>query len=369
MPYFKFQNIRISAVASAVPKQVVKADDFVKTFGAEYVEKFKHGTGILEYRKSRDHQTASDLAYAAAENIFAQKQINRDEIGALVFGALSHDYRRPTTACVLHKRLGLSKNCAAFDVNLGCSAFVYGLTTVCALMQSSNIDKALLLVGETVSKLANPKDSSTAMLFGDGGAAVLFEKTKDAAPIESIVKTDGMGYQTIIAPAGGFRNINPVCKDVVWGDGNVRNLYNTHMQGDNVFSFTISDVPRTIKEFLQETGTTVSDYDCFAFHQANKFIIEMMAKKLKVSIDSFPICLDRYGNCSAPSIPIVICDKYGNDDSNGTIRLMMCGFGVGLSWGVCSAVINSSDILPIIESDEIYTEGIINEPNDFLNVH
>lgn len=367
MPYFKFQNIKISAIAAAVPTQIVHAEDFAGRFGDEFVQKIKTGTGIHEYRKSKEHQTASDLAFAAAENLFAHRAINKEEIGALVFGTLSPDYRRPTTACVLHKRLGLTKDCAVFDINLGCSAFVYGLTTICSLMQSSNISKALLLVGETVSKLANPKDPSTAPLFGDGGAAVLLEKDENAKPIYSLAKTDGNGYQAIIAPAGGFRNLNPQNEDIEWQDGIVRNLYNTHMQGGNVFSFTISDVPRTIKEFLQQTESTIDDYDCFAFHQANKFILEMMAKKLKTDINKFPICLDRYGNCSAPSIPMAICDAYGNENKDESINTMMCGFGVGLSWGVCSAEINKADILPIIETDEIFTEGIINKPEDFLN--
>ena len=366
MPYFKFQNLKISAISTAVPKHEVKTDEYVERFGEEHINKFKEGTGICATRKSREHQTASDFAYAAAEDLLHRKQINREEIGALVFGTLSPDYRRPTTACVLHKRLGLSKNCAAFDISLGCSAFVYGLTTVCSMMQSSDINKALLLVGETVSKYANPLDSSMVMLFGDGGAAVLLEKTEDAAPIESIVKTDGTGYQAIIAPAGGMRNTNPPCEDITYEDGNVRNLYNSHMQGDNVFSFTISDVPRTIKEFLAKTETTVEDYDCFAFHQANRFILQMIAKKLKVDFEKFPIALDRFGNTSAPSVPMAICDRYGKESSNEEVNILMSGFGVGLSWGVCSAKVNVNDIYPIIETDEIFTEGIINGPDDFI---
>lgn len=366
MAFFKFEGIKISCVASAVPSTVIKVKDFVTQFGEEAVIKFSESTGVKEFRKTAEHQTASDLCYAAAENIFTNKNINREEIGALVFIAHSTDYRRPATACVLHKRLELSKDCVAFDVSLGCSAFVYGLNILGAMMQSSNIKKALLLCGESLTKMTNPKDKSVAMLFGDGGSAVLLEKTDEPATIKGLVKSDGSGYRAIIAPAGGFRNMNATTSDFVWPDGNIRSLYNTTMQGEDVFAFTISAVPRTVKEFLSETSTTVDDYDCLAFHQANKFITQMLCKKLKVNSEKMPICLDRYGNPSAPAIPMVICDKYGNDKEAKTLNFLMCGFGVGLSWGVCSAKINTMDILPIIETDDIFEEGIINCPEDLF---
>lgn len=352
-------------MAAAVPTQVVKGEDFFNQFGEEAVRKFQESTGVKQFRKTKEHQTASDLCYAAAENIINSKDVTREEIGALVFIAHSTDYRRPATACVLHKRLGLSKDCVTFDISLGCSAFVYGLNVVCSMMQSSNINKALLLCGETLTKMTNPKDKSVAMLFGDGGSAVLLEKTEEECSIKGVLKTDGTGYKAIIAPAGGFRNMNATKEEFTWSDGNVRTLYNTTMQGEDVFSFTISDVPRTIKQFLSETETTIEDYDCLAFHQANKFISQMLCKKLKVSSDKMPLCLDRFGNPSAPAVPMVMCDAYGNSEDDKILNFLMCGFGVGLSWGVCSAKVNVKDILPIIETDEIFEEGIINSPEDF----
>ena len=365
MALFEFENIKISCVASAVPTQVVTGEDFYDRFGEDAVRKFQESTGVKQFRKTAEHQTASDLCYAAAENIINKKSVNRDEIGALVFIAHSTDYRRPATACVLHKRLGLTKNCVAFDVSLGCSAFVYGLNIVCSMMQNSDINKALLLCGETLSKMTNIKDKSVAMLFGDGGGAILLEKIDGCGKIKGVLKSDGTGYKAIIAPAGGFRNMHASTEDFIWHDGNVRTLYNTTMQGEDVFSFTITDVPRTVKEFLSITNTTVDDYDCLAFHQANKFISQMLCKKLKVSPDKMPLCLDRYGNPSAPAIPLVMCDAYGENTEDKELNFLMCGFGVGLSWGVCSAKVNVRDILPIIETDEIFKEGIINSPEDF----
>jgi len=365
MPFFSFNNIKISGVSVAVPKDVVKVTDLADRFGEDYVQKFSESTGVKEFRRTAEHQTASDLCFAAAENIINTKGIDRSEIGLLIFVAHSTDYRRPATACVLHKRLGLSKDCAAFDISLGCSAFVYGLQTACSMMANSDIKKALVLVGESLTKMVNPQDKSVAMLFGDGGGAVLLDKDADVPQISGILKTDGEGYRAIIAPAGGFRNLNASHEDMQWPDGNVRNLYNTIMQGEDVFAFTISAVPKTIKEFLAKTGTTVDDYDCLAFHQANQFIQKMLCKKLKCDAAKMPLCLDRFGNPSAPAIPMVICDTYGNDTDGKDIKFLMCGFGVGLSWGVTSATINTADILPIIETDEVFKEGIINNPEDF----
>lgn len=364
MAFFEFRNIKISCVASAVPTQVVKVEDFSPQFGEEAVRKFSEGTGVKEFRKAAEHQTASDLCFAAAENIIAAKGVIREEIGALVFIAHSTDYRRPATACVLHKRLGLAKDCVAFDVSLGCSAFVYGLNIVCSMMQNSDIKKALLLCGETLTKMTNPKDKSVTMLFGDGGGAVLLEKTDEESEIKGLIKTDGTGYKAIIAPAGGFRNMHATEEDFIWPDGNMRSLYNTTMLGEDVFSFTISAVPRTVKEFWAVTETTADDYDCFAFHQANQFISQMLCKKLKVDASKMPLCLDRYGNPSAPAIPMVMCDAYGSSSEDKSLNFLMCGFGVGLSWGVCSAKVKVKDILPIIETDEIFEEGIINCPED-----
>lgn len=363
MPFFKFKNIKISAVSSAVPTEVVKIDDFKKNFGDEAVDKFKAMTGINEYRRTKEHQTASDLGYVAAEDVITKKNLNRDDIGALVFIAHSTDYRRPATACVLHKRLQLSKECAAFDVSLGCSAFVYGVQIICSMMQSSDISKAILIVGETLTKMVNEQDRSTAMLFGDGASAILFEKTEEESEICALLRTDGNGYKAIIAPAGGFRNMNASDELITWADGNKRTLYNTNMNGTDVFSFTISDVPVAIKDFMKKTDTTVDDYDCFAFHQANKFIHKQLAKKLKIDKDKMPLCLDRYGNTSAPAIPLLLSDTYG-DTSGKIIKSMMCGFGVGLSWGVVSADISTDDIYPVLETDEIFEEGIINGPDD-----
>ena len=360
MPFFHFNNIKISGIASAVPSQIVDINTFVENFGDETVKKFSKMTGVKEYRKTLPHQTASDLGFSSAENLIRRLDVDRSQIGALVFIAHSVDYRRPATACVLHKRLDLSEECACFDIGLGCSAIVYGLATVASMMNNSDINKAILITGETLTKMANPKDRSVAMLFGDGGAAFLLEK-KEENPLDVLLRSDGNGYRSIIAPAGGYRNIDASSEDMLWPDGNIRSLYNTYMDGTDVFSFTISKVPKAVNDFLQLTNTEINDYDCFAFHQANQYIHKQLSKKLGIPFEKMPLCIDKYGNTSAPAAALALCDAFGTA-ADQKLRTLFCCFGVGLSWGAAAAEIMSDVILPVVETDEIFSEGIINEP-------
>lgn len=340
----------------------MNVDSFIPSFGEEVVNKFKTMTGISEYRKTHDKQTASDLGFVAAKKLLYEKNIDSKCIGAIIFVSHSPDYRRPATACVLHKRLELSKECVAFDMNLGCSAFVYGILAVCSLMQSSDINVALLVVAETISKIVYPMDRSTAMLFGDAGSAILLVKEEGSEEIQGLLRSDGSGYKAIIAPAGGFRNMYASTEPMMWPDGNERTLYNTNMNGTDVFNFTISDVPKAIRDFFNHTNTCVENYDYFILHQANKFILKQLSKKLKIPEEKIPICLDHYGNTSAPDIPLTLCDTFGHVQGT-VINTLMCGFGVGLSWGVLSAKINTDSIIPVVETDEYFAEGIINSPN------
>lgn len=364
MSFFQFNNMKILGIASAVPTKIVKSTDFSNKFGEESVQKFIEMTGVKEHREALKHQTASDFGFVAAEKLLNDKNIDRESIGVLVFGAHSTDYRRPATACVLHERLHLNKECVTFDVGLGCSAFVYCTQIAASLLACSDAKRALIIVGETMTKMIYPEDKSAVMLFGDGGSAVLVEKTENENKLAGELCTDGTGYRAIIAPAGGFRNLEDTHEPMVWADGSTRTLYNTNMNGTDVFTFTITKVPKTVKEFLKKTEQKMEDFDCLAFHQANRFIHQQFAKKFKVDIQKMPLCLDRYGNTSAPAIPLLLSDAYGYDETGTDLNVLMCGFGVGLSWGVMSTRINTADILPVIETDEFFAEGVIHSPED-----
>lgn len=231
------------------------------------------------------------------------------------------------------------------------------------MMSNSDISKALLIVGDTAAKTTNPEDRASIMLVGDASVAVLLEKTSHADPLISLVRSDGTGYRYLIVPGGGYRNLNASREVVVCPDGNKRSLHNSFMQGTSVFTFTISDVPKLIRDYLELTQTTVENYDCFAFHQANLYILRQIAKKLKIPVEKMPISLDRFGNTSGASPALTLCNTYGNKE-NQEIKTILCGFGVGLSWGITSVLINTSDILPIIEDDTYFEEGVINSVTD-----
>jgi 3-oxoacyl-[acyl-carrier-protein] synthase-3 len=359
MPIFNFDNIKIAGMACAMPSNITKTETFKDIFGAEEVDKFMLMTGITQTRRTSHHQTASDLGYTAAEKLIQHKNIDRSEIGALVFGTHSPDYRRPASAFIIHKRLGLSIDTVVFDISLGCSAMVYGIQSVASMMNSSNIKKALLIVGDTAGKTTNPRDRASIMLIGEASVAILLEKTETTTPIVSLMRSDGNGYRYLIVPAGGYRNLDASQENEVCHDGIERNLHNSMMQGTSVFTFTISDIPKLMKDFWQLTNTTVDDYDCFAFHQANLYILQQIAKKLKIPAEKMPLTLSKYGNTSGASPIVTLCDAFGNVEGK-QLNTLFCAFGVGLSWGAFSAKINTSDILPIIEDDTYFEEGVIN---------
>lgn len=368
MAFFSFKNIRVAGVACAVPSNEVKTESWKPRFGDEEVEKFMAMTGVRASHRTSEHQTCSDLGFRAAQELLAKKGIKAEEIGALIFSSHSPDYRRPSTAFVLQYRLGVPKEAVCYDISLGCSSLVVGMQTVASIMNTGDIKYALLFVGDTAGKSVNMDDRSSAMLFGEAGAVMLLEKTgNENDQIKALIRSDGSGFKYMIVPGGGFRNLHAPDEPVMCEDGNPRSLHNSFIQGTSVFTFTVFDVPRLIKDFWAQTNTTPDDYDCFAFHQANLYILKQIAKKTKMDFEKMPITLDRYGNTSGASAIVSLCDKYGKCEENKTIKVMACGFGIGISLGATSFEINTDDILPIFEDDAIYEEGLITDPNQLYS--
>ena len=358
MSFFKNNGVKISGISCVVPKNRVTVESFSSVFGDEIPAKFTAGTGIRAMYKALPEQTASDLATAAAERLFEKTGIDRDEIGLMVLVTQSPDYRRPSSASVVQKRLSLPVECSCMEINLGCSGFVYGLQTAMSLMNSFEMKYGLLLMGETASKLVDPHDKSIVMMYGDAGAAVLLEKTDEEIAVTTLLRSDGSRYKAIILPAGGFRDMYPDHSRFKCSDGIERSLYDIYMDGTSVFSFSITDVPKALVDYLEYTGTTVDDYDSFVFHQANEFIIKQITRKLKLKNGRVPVSLDRYGNTGGISIPLTLCDVYGEGEG-GSRRVFMAGFGIGLSWGVTSLRIDTDRIYPITETADYYKEGKI----------
>ena len=356
MALFKTRGVEIAGVTCAVPDNFIPASHFAERFGQDAVDRFVEGTGIHSIYNALPEQTAGDLACAAAEELFRRIPVEREKIGVMVLVTQSPDYRRPSTACVLQKRLRLPLDCACVEVALGCSGFVYGFQSAGSLLMNSDSEYALLLIGETASKLVNPMDKSIAMMYGDAGAAILLQKSGDRETT-TILKSDGYRYKAIVLPAGGFRDMNPSHERFLCSDGNERTLYDIFMDGTSVFSFTISDVPQTIKAYYEATGTTAEDYDTILLHQANYYILKQVAKRIRATMEKIPVSLDRFGNTGAISIPLTLCDAYPEKSPGRTIRALMSGFGIGLSWGVTSAYIDTSKVFPIIKTSDFYAEG------------
>ena len=351
-----FQGLRIAGLAAAVPSREITAEEMYELYGQKIVDKTIKMVGVKRSRKSVKQQVSSDLGYTAARAILAEKSIDPRDVGVLIYVTQTPDYHVPATAMLLHKRLGLSQDCAALDVNLGCSGFVYGLHMLCSLLQSLNCRYGLLIIGDVSSKLGTQENRASSLLFGDGSAAVAVEK-QTAAPMSFALRTDGSRYPAIIIPGGGFRAMTYSPEELAKGN---RAYPYPLMDGMGVFNFSIQDVPALIQAFLEAEGRSMEEFDCLVLHQANLFIMKQIAKKLGASADQLLISVDRYGNTSGASIPITLADRYG-ETPEGRLKILMSGFGVGLSWGVGTLEMEAADILPMIISDDFYVPTEIDE--------
>ena len=353
MNYSQYRNIRISAIAAAVSENVQKIEDLKSTVDSDVIDKFIKKTGITEIRKSGFDQTASDFGYGAVKRIEEAGKFTPEEIGVLVYITQTPDYRTPSTAYALHKRLGLSKDCAAFDVNLGCSGFVYGVGICSSMLQLSNATKGLVIVGDTLARhrlndstQSGKQSSNTHLLFGDASAAILLEKC-DGSTIYSALMSDGTGHKALSNPYGAWKH--PVGPESYPGDDIA------------VFNFAISEVPSLLKGFMGKISTEAADYDALILHQANMMIMKQIARKVKIPMEKVPVSLDRFGNTSGASIPLTIVDKYGNSKEGRDLKMLASGFGVGLSWGAVSFDINENDIYPLVVCKDTYDDGYPDE--------
>ena len=303
-------------------------------------------TGIKAKHKSGYEQTAADFSYSAAKQIMEAGYYKPDEIGVLINITQTPDYRTPSTALTLQKRLGLSKNCLVFDINLGCSGFVYGVSLVASILKTSSAIKGLVTVGDTLARgrkhIKLKRSSNTGLLFGDASAAILLEKNADHGFCSALM-SDGTGHKALSIPYNAWKH--PEGPESIPGDDIA------------VFNFTISEVPAILNAYLEQTRTKIEEYDDLVLHQANMMILKNVAKRVGMPMEKVPVCLDRYGNTSGCSVPLAIVDKYGTSKEDKEVNLLTSSFGVGLSWGVVGFKINVKDILPITIGKDSYDDG------------
>jgi 3-oxoacyl-[acyl-carrier-protein] synthase-3 len=335
MTISRVAGVRLAGVASAVPECLHEVSEFATTFGEEEVRKISESTGVVKRYISPEAICTSDLCYFAANKLLESCGWSRESVDLLVFVSQTADYLLPATACTLQSRLALSKSCAAFDVTLGCSGYIYGLWIASGMIASGSARRALLLVGDTSNKAISPRDRSTCLLFGDAGTATAIEKCDGGSGMTFVLGTDGSGKDHLIIPAGGFRkpSTDLTKKYVEREGGNIRSEEDLFMNGAEIFSFTLREVPPLIKSVLAESGWTMEQVDSFVFHQANKFMLEFLGKKMKLPREKLPIVLEKYGNTSSATVPLAMTEALASRLRGETLRLVLAGFGVGFSWG------------------------------------
>jgi 3-oxoacyl-[acyl-carrier-protein] synthase-3 len=351
MPDLIFQNVGVSAIAAAVPTTSFDNLEAGDPFTPEDAKAIVDKTGIRYRRIAGEGTCASDLCHAAAEQLLNGIGIERESIDALIFVSQTPDYRMPATGIILQDRLGLGKNTMAFDLNLGCSGFVYGLSVAYSLLANNGIRRVLLLNGETRSRAYSQQDRATALLFGDSGSAVLVERDEGFGKSVFSLFSDGSRFEHIIIKSGGYRYPSTPASLAMqrFEDGSVRNGEHGQMQGASVFEFLLQEVPPSIRHTLEFGEIDPAVIDFYVFHQANLLMNEHLRIKMKIPKEKMPYSLDNFGNTSSVSIPLTMVASLGTKLECGQCRLLLSGFGVGLSWGNAAIQVANLNVLPLLE--------------------
>ena len=352
MAIFTFEKVGITALAACVPRHIVDNYKYdLDVWPEDEVRQVVDKVGVFERRFADENTCSSDLCYAAAERLFEDNQIDREEIDLLVFLSQTPDYRMPATSILLQDRLGLPMSTMAFDISLGCSGFISALSIVYAMMQNHGFRKALLLDGETRSKVYSRKDRREAFIFGDAGVAALIERDERFGTSHFSINSDGSRGNLIMIPGGGYRKMSSVetlRERVVDKYGNIRTDEQGYMNGADVFNFVIVEVPKDIKRLMEAAGEDIQSMDYYVFHQANAFINNHIAKKLKLDADKIPWTIQKYGNTSSVSVPLTIVSELRGKLQGGR-KLMMNAFGVGMAWATAIVPFVDCNISEIVE--------------------
>jgi 3-oxoacyl-[acyl-carrier-protein] synthase-3 len=334
MAIFEIPDIRIAGLSACVPKKKLSNHDYNWITQKER-DQLIQMIGVENRHVAEPGQTTSDLCFQAAEQLLASLTWERSEINLLVFVSQSRDYIIPSTSAILQDRLKLPKTCLAIDINLGCSGYVYGLSVIGSLMKTTGLQKGLLLVGDLSNVTSHYRDKSTYPLFGDAGTATALELKPGFPAMQFNLQTDGSGYDAIIIPDGGVRNLMSKKSFAVkkYGDGIYRSRLHIALNGIEVFNFSLREVVPNIKTTLKHFNRQLDEFDFLMFHQANRLINETIRKMLKVDPSRVPYSLRDYGNTSCSSIPLTMVTQLRSNLGEKPHKLLLAAFGIGLSWG------------------------------------
>ena len=326
----------ITAIATHVPERVLTNEELeargIGLTAAQILDK----TGIEERRIAAPDECASDLAYQAARKLINQGALKPEEVDYVLFCTQSPDYFLPTSACLLQERLGLPRTCGAMDYNQGCSGYVVGLSLAKGLIESQQAQCVLLLTGETYSKHIHPQDRSVCTLFGDGGTATVirWDETTTGGLGQFVFGTDGRGGKNLMVRAGGFRmpRSEATAQETVGKDGTIRSDNHLYMNGPEIFRFAIQVVPQTVNLLLEKAGLKKEELDYVILHQANRYMLDTLSRKLQLPKEKVPYEFAGVGNTVSCTIPIVLERMMQRDELRGGARCLLVGFGVGYSW-------------------------------------
>lgn len=329
---------KIKAISYYLPERVLDNKKLNDEFPEWSVDKISSKTGIYERHVSDENEFTSDMAVTVAEKLFAEHGISRDEIDFILLCTQSPDYFLPTTACLVQNRLNIPTTSGALDFNLGCSGYIYGLAMAKGLISANIAKNVLLITSETYTKFIHPKDKSNKTIFGDGASATLISTEGFAEILDFELGTDGSGAENLIVKNGAVRHPSLDGVDVTDEFNNIKNNNNLFMNGSEIFSFTSEAIPSLINKTLEKNKLDLGNIDLFVLHQANKFILNHLRKKIKIPEDNFYIFLENCGNTVSSTIPIALNEAKKENRLNGNV--LLCGFGVGYSWGSCVIKIN-----------------------------
>lgn len=328
------KGARIRGVASCVPRDRRVVTEEIISAGIS-AKRFSSLTGVKESRTAYVQGfCTSDLCYEAAQTLMAQLGWSGTQIDTLIFVSQSRDYVVPMTACILQDRLGIGRSCLALDIPSGCAGFIHGLAAIASLLTANQGKRGLLVAGEVNKIDACGLDNNTNFLFGDAGSACAVELEPNSNSMFFDFGTDGSGFKSLYAPAGGFRY--PISRNdfdfVEDSDGVKHRPIDFIVDGAKIFEFATSAVPASVCRVLEHANLSADEVDSFIIHQANKLINETIRNKLKIPAEKHPYSIDLFGNTSSASIPLTMTARLLHKLETGVNKLILCGFGVGLSW-------------------------------------
>lgn len=324
---------KIKAISYYLPEKILTNAELVKAFPEWSVEKVANKIGISERHISAKDELSSDMAIKAAEKLFTEHQVDRSAIDFIMLCTQSPDYYLPTSACIIQEKLGLATSTGAFDFNLGCSGFVYGLAIAKGFIKGGIAKNILLLTSETYSKFLHEGDKGNRTIFGDAASATLIS-TEGFATIEEFdLGTDGKGSENLIVRNGGLRNQKNGNVGELDEFGNIISSDHLFMNGGEIFNFTLDSVPKLMKNVLFKNNLIKDEIDLFVFHQANRYMLNHLRKKLSIEEEKFYYFLENVGNTVSSTIPIALYEAMKENQIQKGSNILLAGFGVGYSWG------------------------------------